>query len=117
MSKSGDASAGAISRKFRRALRNNTGTKFTASELRLMADLGLLRLLLEAEENELRERWQRHATATSEASGSTDRRRDAPGARKPLGLTPEQERRGAYLRVNRVLSERDPKPRGDSSGS
>ena len=66
----GDASAGSISRKLRRALRNDTGTRFTASELRLMADLGVLRLLLEAEENELRQRWQRHPKPRG---GSSDR--------------------------------------------
>src|SRR3546814_11854559 len=49
----------AIAKKCRRALRNETGIKFTLDELRALVDIGSYDLIMQAEEEEIRQTWQK----------------------------------------------------------
>lgn len=99
------ATAQSVSKKYRRALRNATGTRFTDNELRLMADLGCLQVVMAAEERELRKAWQRTTPPTSsDDSGSISDPTDDPTSGKSPGMTPEAERRGTNLLVNQALN-------------
>ena len=57
-----------LANKFRRAIRNDTGTHFSADELRLLGEWGLSRILLEREDEEL---WagKKSASTLSAPSG------------------------------------------------
>src|SRR3546814_17712305 len=52
------AQVSAIAKKCRRALRNETGIKFTLDELRALVDIGSYDLIMQAEAAELRQTWQ-----------------------------------------------------------
>jgi hypothetical protein len=51
-----------LANKFRRAIRNDTGTHFSADELRVLGEMGVLRMLLEREEEEL---WAEKKSAST----------------------------------------------------
>src|SRR3546814_3720967 len=53
------AQVSAIAKKCRRALRNETGIKFTLDELRALVDIGSYDLIMQAEAEEIRQTWQK----------------------------------------------------------
>src|SRR3546814_16904580 len=53
------AQVSAIAKKCRRALRNETGIKFTLDELRALVDIGSYDLMMQAEAEEIRKTWQK----------------------------------------------------------
>jgi hypothetical protein len=82
-----------IAKKYRRALRNGQGTRFTAEELERLAEIGLLVMLQNAEADELRKRCaERSGNMSSATIGSTsDRNRRST---KSAGTTRKAELRG-----------------------
>src|SRR3546814_19044469 len=63
------AQVSAIAKKCRRALRNETGIKFTLDELRALVDIGSYDLIMQAEAEEIRQTWQK--TPPRSLSGNT----------------------------------------------
>src|SRR3546814_9066505 len=63
------AQVSAIAKKCRRALRNETGIKFTLDELRALVDIGSYDLIMQAEAEEIRRTWQK--TPPRSLSGNT----------------------------------------------
>src|SRR3546814_17955095 len=57
-----------IAKKCRRALRNETGIKFTLDELRALVDIGSYDLIMQAEAEEIRQTWQK--TSPRSVSGN-----------------------------------------------
>ena len=83
-----------IAKKYRRALRNETGTKFTLDELRALVDIGTLDALIRAEAEEIKGSWAktRHLTS-SEIAGSTSAAMAVPPTSGRLpDTTPNQDR-------------------------
>lgn len=79
----------AIARKYRRALRNGKGTRFSLDELQALADEGALEMLQAAEARELKDKWaaKPHLTS-SETSGSINAAMGSrPMSGKLLGMT------------------------------
>ena len=61
-----------IAQKFRRALRNETGTKFTLDELRALVDIGSYDAIIKAEAEEIKSKWEKTLRpASSATTGST----------------------------------------------
>lgn len=58
-----------LARRYRRALRNDQGTRLTAGELRVLAELGTRERLSNAENEELKSKWQENASTLSANSG------------------------------------------------
>jgi len=83
-----------IAKKYRRALRNETGTKFTLAELRAMVDIGWLELAAKAEAEEIRKTWEKIPhLASSETIGSTSAgTADLPTSGRLPDMTAEQGR-------------------------
>jgi hypothetical protein len=82
-----------IAKKYRRALRNGQGTRFTAEELERLADLGLLVMLQNAEADELRKTCaERSGNMSSAAIGSANDRN--PRSTRSSGTTRKAELRG-----------------------
>jgi len=50
-------SAQFLANKFRRAIRNETGTSFSAEEMRELGAIGVIDLVIQQEAEELRESW------------------------------------------------------------
>src|SRR3546814_9861294 len=65
------AQVSAIAKKCRRALRNETGIKFTLDELRALVDIGSYDSIMQAEAEEIRQTWQK--TPPRSLSGNTGR--------------------------------------------
>src|SRR3546814_14094587 len=63
------AQVSAIAKKCRRALRNETGIKFTLDALRALVDIGSYDLIMQAEAEEIRQTWQK--TPPRSLSGNT----------------------------------------------
>ena len=83
-----------IAKKYRRALRNETGTKFTLEELRAMVDIGTLDQIIQAEAEEIKGSWARtHRLTSSETIGSTSAGTVVPPMSGKLpDTTPRQDR-------------------------
>src|SRR3546814_5277711 len=64
-----DCSSISHRQKCRRALRNETGIKFTLDELRALVDIGSYDLIMQAEAEEIRQTWQK--TPPRSLSGNT----------------------------------------------
>ena len=80
----GDALTAA--KKFKRALRNETGAKFKLEELRAFADAGVLDIIQRIEAEELKAGWLAKPLPTSsETGGSTS---DGTGGRRTSGRSP-----------------------------
>ena len=66
------SSLSTVAKKFKRALRNETGTSFSLHELRTLAEAGALDSLQRAETEELKATWAaKHHPTSSATSGST----------------------------------------------
>jgi hypothetical protein len=63
-------SAQHLANKFRRAIRNDTGTHFSADELRTLGEWGLSRILLEREDEELSTKWAARKSASTQSGHS-----------------------------------------------
>src|SRR3546814_19961026 len=84
------AQVSAIAKKCRRALRNETGIKFTLDELRALVDIGSYDLIMQAEAEEIRQTWQK--TPHRSLSGNTG---------STTGGTAKPEMRSAARRVGK----------------
>lgn len=68
-----------IAKKYRRALRNETGTKFTLEELQALVDIGSYDLIMRAEAEEIAT-WRKKTPLTQSGNiGSTSEGMAAPG--------------------------------------
>lgn len=92
-------SAQILCNKLKRALRNGTGTSFSAEELQRLADMGLLETLNEAEAEELRAKWADNQNIPLATTGSPRGRMGAPRTGKSAGMTPAQRQRAALALV------------------
>jgi hypothetical protein len=82
-----------LAKKYRRALRNDQGTRFTADELQQLANIGLLEMISSAENEELRAKWAEKSASTPLArTGSASGRN--PRSSRSHGMTRKQELRG-----------------------
>ena len=54
-----------LAKKYRSALRNNKGARFTAEELRQLAEAGMLDLVQAAEAEELKAQWRERSDAAA----------------------------------------------------
>ena len=83
-----------IAKKYRRALRNETGAKFTLDELRALVDIGTLDTIIQAEAEEIKGSWARtHHLTSSATTGSTSAATvAAPISGKSPDMTPRQDR-------------------------
>jgi hypothetical protein len=81
------ATAADLSKKLKRALRNDQGTRFSSAELRLMTDLGVLDIFQCAEAEELKATWQDPTPPTS--SGTTGSTSVGMGVPPPYGKSPQ----------------------------
>jgi hypothetical protein len=59
-----------LANKFRRAIRNDTGTHFSADELRTLGEWGVLDILLQQESEELRGKWAGKNSGSSQSGHS-----------------------------------------------
>ncbi len=89
--------------KFRRALRNDTGTSFSADELRQLGDMGLLDLITAAETRELSRKWagSNNGYTQSEGSGLPSVPMAAPHITRSAGMTRRQRQLGVKALVAR----------------
>jgi hypothetical protein len=74
-----------VARKYRRALRNGTGVRFTLAELQALADIGTLEALQTAEARELQAKWPATSHPTPPASSGLIA---GPTASLPHGKSP-----------------------------
>jgi hypothetical protein len=75
-----------FARKYRRALRNETGVRFTLDELRAFAEAGGLDLAAREENKELQSSWAaKHRPGSTEITGSTGGETAKP---RTLGKSP-----------------------------
>jgi hypothetical protein len=76
-----------LANKFRRAIRNDTGTHFSADELRLLGEWGLRRILLEKEDEEL---WAGKISASTPSGHSGLPSASNRHSIRSVGMTSEQ---------------------------
>ena len=83
-----------LAKKFKRALRNETGAKFGLEELRAFADHGALDILQKAEAEELKAAWaeRRHLTSSATTGSTSDAMAAPPMSGRSRPTTPELDR-------------------------
>jgi len=82
--------AQALANKFRRAIRNDTGTSLSADELRQLGEMGVIDLIIEQEREELSVKWAaRNNDSTPWAGSGSPSARNRHSSRS-AGMTNEQ---------------------------
>lgn len=84
-----------LASKFKRAIRNDTGTHFTADELRLLGSYGLMDILIEQESREYREKWAGPSNDYTPLGASGSLNENSHPSIKSAGMTREQRRHAA----------------------
>jgi hypothetical protein len=88
--------------KFKRALRNDTGTHFTAAELRQLGEWGVLRILIDQEAEELSRKWAAPSNDSTPLGGSGLPSERSPRSTRSAGTTRQQRQLGVRALVARA---------------
>jgi hypothetical protein len=87
-----------LASKFRRAIRNDTGTHFSADEMRQLGEWGILNILIEREAEELSTKWQGRNSGSTRSGHSglpSPARTVAHPISKSAGMTKQREQAAA----------------------
>jgi hypothetical protein len=88
-----------LAAKFKRAVRNDTGTHFTAEELRLLGEWGLLSILLDKEAEELSAKWAGPNNDSTPWGASGSPSAPNPRSTRSAGMTRQQRQLGVRALV------------------
>jgi hypothetical protein len=79
-----------LANKFRRAIRNDTGTHFSADELKTLGEWGVMDILLRQEAEELAEKWAGRKSGSSQSDRSGLPSASNRHSFRSAGMTSEQ---------------------------